>query len=130
MKLSRKNAARQRAIHKAISSGKALGGVLVGLAAVTAIRRPVGAALSSPVVAVEGCDADSEFVVRQLPLRQHMEQNVDVVGHHRVCIDLHTAEFRHPEYLVDNVSLVVIAEHHGLAHAARTDVVEALAIVF
>jgi LysM repeat protein len=36
MKLSRKNAARQRAIHKAISSGKALGGVLVGLAAVTA----------------------------------------------------------------------------------------------
>jgi len=36
MKLSRKNAARQRAIHKAISSGRALGGVLVGLAAVTA----------------------------------------------------------------------------------------------
>ena len=36
MKLSKKNAARQRAIHKAISSGKALGGVLVGIAAVTA----------------------------------------------------------------------------------------------
>lgn len=36
MKLSKKNAARQRAMHKAISSGKALGGVLVGLAAVTA----------------------------------------------------------------------------------------------
>ena len=36
MKLSKKNAARQRAIHKAISSGKALSGVLVGLAAVTA----------------------------------------------------------------------------------------------
>ena len=36
MKLSKKNAARQRAIHKAILSGRALGGVLVGLAAVTA----------------------------------------------------------------------------------------------
>ena len=36
MKLSKKNAARQRAIHKAISSGKALGGLLVGIAAVTA----------------------------------------------------------------------------------------------
>ena len=36
MKLSKKNAARQRAIHKAILSGRALGGMLVGLAAVTA----------------------------------------------------------------------------------------------
>ena len=35
MKLSKKNAARQRAIYKAISSGKALGGALVGIAAVT-----------------------------------------------------------------------------------------------
>ena len=36
MKLSKKNAARQRAIHRAILSGRALGGVLVGLDAVTA----------------------------------------------------------------------------------------------
>ena len=33
MKLSKKNAARQSAIHRAIASGKALGGLLVGLAA-------------------------------------------------------------------------------------------------
>lgn len=37
MKLSKKNAARQSAIHKAIVSGKALGGLLVGLAATSAI---------------------------------------------------------------------------------------------
>ena len=33
MKLSKKNAARQRALQKAIASGKALGGLLVGFAA-------------------------------------------------------------------------------------------------
>ncbi len=33
MKLSKKDAAVQRAIHRAVSSGKALGGLLVGLAA-------------------------------------------------------------------------------------------------
>ena len=33
MKLSRKSAALQRAIHKAIASGKALGGLLMGFAA-------------------------------------------------------------------------------------------------
>ena len=33
MKLSRKSAARQRVIHKFIGSGKALGGLLAGLAA-------------------------------------------------------------------------------------------------
>ena len=33
MKLSKKNAARQRALQKAIASGKALGGMLVGFAA-------------------------------------------------------------------------------------------------
>lgn len=33
MKLSKKSAARQRAIHKALAAGKALGGLLVGLAA-------------------------------------------------------------------------------------------------
>ena len=33
MKLSKKNAALQRAIHKALASGKALGGLIVGLAA-------------------------------------------------------------------------------------------------
>lgn len=33
MKLSKKNAARQRALQKAIASGKTLGGLLVGLAA-------------------------------------------------------------------------------------------------
>ena len=32
MKLSKKNAARQSAIHKALASGKGLGGLLVGLA--------------------------------------------------------------------------------------------------
>ena len=35
MKLSKKNAARQRAIQKTIASGKALGGLLVGLTAAT-----------------------------------------------------------------------------------------------
>ena len=34
MKLSRKSTAIQRAIHRAVSSGKALGGLLVGLATV------------------------------------------------------------------------------------------------
>ena len=33
MKLSKKSAALQRAIHKALASGKALGGLIVGLAA-------------------------------------------------------------------------------------------------
>ena len=36
MKLTRKNAARQRAIHDAIASGKALGGLVVGFAATVA----------------------------------------------------------------------------------------------
>ena len=36
MKLSKKGAAIQRAIHKAISSGKALGGLLIGFAATVA----------------------------------------------------------------------------------------------
>lgn len=35
MRLSKKNAARQRVLHKAIASGKTLGGLLVGLAATT-----------------------------------------------------------------------------------------------
>ena len=35
MKLSKKNAARQRVLQKAIASGKTLGGLLVGLAATT-----------------------------------------------------------------------------------------------
>ncbi len=34
MKLSKKGAARQRAIHKALAAGKALGGLIAGLAAV------------------------------------------------------------------------------------------------
>ena len=37
MKLSKKNAARQRAIQKTIASGKALGGLLVGLTAATVV---------------------------------------------------------------------------------------------
>ena len=37
MKLSKKNAARQRVIQKAIASGKTLGGLLVGLTAVTVV---------------------------------------------------------------------------------------------
>ena len=37
MKLSKKNAARQRALQKAIASGKTLGGLLVGLTAATAV---------------------------------------------------------------------------------------------
>ena len=37
MKLSKKNAARQSAIHRAIASGKTLGGLLVGLAATSAM---------------------------------------------------------------------------------------------
>ena len=37
MKLSKKNAARQRVIQKAIASGKALGGLLVGLTAATVV---------------------------------------------------------------------------------------------
>ena len=36
MKLSKKNASRQRAIHDAISSGKALGGLVVGFAVTVA----------------------------------------------------------------------------------------------
>ena len=36
MKLSNKSAALQRAIHKALASGKALGGLIVGLAATVA----------------------------------------------------------------------------------------------
>ena len=36
MKLSKKSAAVQRAIHKALASGKALGGLIVGLAATVA----------------------------------------------------------------------------------------------
>ena len=36
MKLSKKNAARQSAIQKAIASGKALGGLLIGFAATVA----------------------------------------------------------------------------------------------
>ena len=36
MKLSKKNASLQRAIHKAVASGKALGGLIVGLAATVA----------------------------------------------------------------------------------------------
>jgi len=36
MKLSKKSAALQRAIHKALASGKALGGLIVGLAATVA----------------------------------------------------------------------------------------------
>ena len=37
MRLSKKNAARQRAIQKTIASGKALGGLLVGLTAATVV---------------------------------------------------------------------------------------------
>jgi len=37
MKLSKKNAARQSAIHRAIASGKTLGGLLVGLTAATVV---------------------------------------------------------------------------------------------
>ena len=37
MKLSKKNAARQRALQKAIASGKTLGGLLVGLTAATVV---------------------------------------------------------------------------------------------
>ena len=37
MKLSKKNAARQRALQKAIASGKTLGGLLVGLTAATVL---------------------------------------------------------------------------------------------
>ena len=36
MKLSKKREALQRAIHKAVASGKALGGLIVGLAATVA----------------------------------------------------------------------------------------------
>ena len=58
-----------------------------------------------------------------------MEQDVDVVGHNGVGVDLHAAELRHTKYLVDDVGLVRVVEHHGPAHAARTHVVEALALV-
>ena len=37
MKLSKKNAARQRVLQKAIASGKTLGGLLVGLTAATVV---------------------------------------------------------------------------------------------
>ena len=37
MKLSKKNAALQRAMQKAIASGKALGGLLVGITAATVV---------------------------------------------------------------------------------------------
>ena len=37
MKLSKKNAARQRILQKAIASGKTLGGLLVGLTAATVV---------------------------------------------------------------------------------------------
>ena len=54
---------------------------------------------------------------------------MEVVCHHRVGVDLHPAEGRHPAYLVDDVRLVVIVEAEGPVHAAAADVVEALAIV-
>ena len=56
-------------------------------------------------------------------------QFVEVVGHHRVGVDLHPAEGRHPAHLVDDVRLVVIVEAEGPVHAAAADVVEALTIV-
>jgi hypothetical protein len=58
-----------------------------------------------------------------------MEQNAEVVGHHRVGVDLHSAEGRHPAYLVDDVRLVVIVEAEGPVHAAAADMVEAFANV-
>ena len=61
--------------------------------------------------------------------KHDMEQDVYVVGHHRVGVDLHPAEGRHPAYLVDDVRLVIVVEAEGPVHAAAADMVEALAIV-
>ena len=47
MKLSKKNAARQRALQKAIASGKTLGGLLVGLTAATVVG---GSQTSAPTM--------------------------------------------------------------------------------
>ena len=101
----------------------------VTFTAVTAVCGPGGTTFLALLLAVERRDARGEFVVRQLPFRQHVEQNVEVVGHHRIGVDLHPAEGRHPAYLVDDVRLVIVVEAEGPVHAAAADMVEALAIV-
>jgi len=71
MKLSKKNAARQRAIQKTIASGKALGGLLVGLTAATVVggcseaspSRTMGVILDHTGQQVNATSEDTEVFV-------------------------------------------------------------------
>jgi len=81
MKLSKQNAARQRAIRKAIASGKALGGLLAGLAAVSAAgcrdRSPAGTMglypMTEQVNSTNEIDGDVEM--GEAPLEPEPEGN-------------------------------------------------------
>ena len=54
---------------------------------------------------------------------------MDVVGHHRVCVDLNPAELCHSAHLVDDVRLVIVVEPEGPVNTPGADIVETFAIV-
>ena len=80
-------------------------------------------------MAVKRRDARNKFVIRQLPFRQDMDQNVEVIGHDHVGVDLNSAECRHSAHLVDNVVFVIVVESEGPVHAAAADMVEAFTVI-
>ena len=81
MKLSKKREALQRAIHKAVASGKALGGLLVGLAAtVTGCREhtpanTMGSYPASPQQQEENAMRNHRVVPGEPPVPQPAEPN-------------------------------------------------------
>ena len=81
MKLSKRSAILQRAIHKAVASGKALGGLLVGLAAtVTGCREhtpanTMGSYPASPQQQQENAMRNRRVVPGEPPVPQPAETN-------------------------------------------------------
>ena len=82
MKLSKRSATLQRAIHKAVASGKALGGLLVGLAAtVTGCREhtpanTMGSYPASPQQQQENAMRNRRVIPGEPPEPQPAETNV------------------------------------------------------
>ena len=81
MKLSKKNEALQRAIHKALASGKALGGLIVGLAATVAGCRDhspantMGDYPASPPLQAENATRNRRAIPGEPPVPQPAETN-------------------------------------------------------
>ena len=82
MKLSKKNMSVQRAIHRAVSSGKALGGLIVGLAATVSGCREhspantMGDYPASPQLQEENAMRNRRVLPGEPPVPQPAETNV------------------------------------------------------